>query len=59
MMLTGTCKESDAHMILKNLCLTSYDTVFIREISFLRLELTMEVYSKSTKEKTIGKLSNY
>jgi len=55
-MLTGTYKESDARMILENLCLTSYNTVFVREISFSHPKLTMEVHSKSTKEKTIGKI---
>ena len=55
-MLIGICKESDACMILKNLCLSLNNTVFVRGISFLYPKLTMKVHFKSTKEKTIEKI---
>ncbi|UZO26693.1 uncharacterized protein OCT59_018907 [Rhizophagus irregularis] len=56
MMLTGTCKESDAYLILENLGLASNDVAFVRGLSFSRPELTMKMHSKSTKEKTIGEI---
>ncbi|GBC32971.2 DNA helicase RecQ [Rhizophagus irregularis DAOM 181602=DAOM 197198] len=56
MMLTGTCKESDAYLILENLRLASNDVAFIRGLSFSRPELTMKMHPKSTKEKTIGEI---
>jgi superfamily II DNA helicase RecQ len=56
MMLTGTCKESDAHLILDNLGLASSDVAFVRGLSFLRPELTMKMHPKSTKKKTIGEI---
>ena len=56
MMLTGTCRESDAYQILENLCLALNDVNFVRGSSFSRPELTMKVHPKSTKEKTIGEI---
>ena len=56
MMLTGTCKEVDAYAIFENLHLAPHDVVFARGTTFSRPELTIEVHSKSTKEKTIGEI---
>ena len=56
MMLTGTCRESDAYQILENLCLAPNDVNFVRGSSFSRPELTMKVHPKSTKEKTIREI---
>ncbi|CAJ0837776.1 13542_t:CDS:2, partial [Entrophospora sp. SA101] len=56
MMLTGTCKEIDAHAILENLCISPSDVTFVRGISFSRPELKIEVHSKSTKEKLIREI---
>ncbi|CAJ0636414.1 2898_t:CDS:10, partial [Entrophospora sp. SA101] len=56
MMLTGTCKEIDAHAILENLCISPSDVTFVQGISFSCPELKIEVHSKSTKEKLIREI---
>ncbi|CAG8643193.1 9168_t:CDS:10, partial [Ambispora gerdemannii] len=56
MMLTGTCKEVDAHAILENLHLAQHDVAIVRGTYFSHPELTMEVHSKNTKEKTVDKI---